>query len=671
MTAVRIGVIGAGAVGQTVATCLTAAGWCSHLYIASRTEESAAALVADLEDMQQVTGARTRAHVADPADMGHCDAIVVCPRATFTNTARTDVRMAGLAANAPVIAALGRALGGYAGALVVVTNPVDVMAQLLAVASGSRRVYGVGSNTDTARYRLLLADHLHVPVDYVQGHVIGEHGDAAVICASATRVADLPATIPVQHIRQALADRPRRINAGTGRARSGPAGAVLAALRHTLGLDDGVIELSVNHEGTWCGIPLHFTAGTPSVCLPDLTPAETRLLAAARTKIRTAYATVPTHLTRRTPTMTSHATHIAADAHGVTVVSNTRYITDWALRYFGPWWKATPAGTPESGPMVVADIDKDRATEYAQHVADHDHLETVYANARLLYVRDDDGTVTAAQPDDQLAYRADPSGRIHITGSDPVPVALAAARLAREAVRGQLLADGWSILHASAVTRDDHTVLALGDKGAGKTTTALLLAHAGTGWRLLANDRVFVRADNGTVRVLPWPSAAAIGLGLLDALGLYDDVRARVQRGDRLHPTQHQKVTDALLTGSRTPLWNEAGKELKPQFFPDQLAAWLGLDLATEGHAARLLFPRITPAATPALLDEDRPLADTDFFTAGTEDRYPDIFGLAPTSSTNAPVNALGLLAELPRHTLALGYNVTANVETLAQLVDD
>ncbi|MEU1375964.1 NAD(P)-binding domain-containing protein [Streptomyces triculaminicus] len=505
MTRLRIGVIGAGAVGQTVATCLMTAGWCSRLYIASRTEESATALVADLEDMQQVTGARTRAHVADPADMGVCDAIVVCPRATFTNTAQADVRMAGLTANAPVIADLGRTLNGYGGVLIVVTNPVDVMAQLLATTSGCQRVYGVGSNTDTARYRLLLADHLHVPVDYVQGHVIGEHGDAAVICASSTQVADLPATVPVPHIRAALTARPRRINVGTGRARSGPAGAVLAALRHTLGLDDGVIELSASHDGTWCGIPLRFTAGTPTVCLPALTPSETHLLAAARTKIRTAYATLPTHLTRRTRTMTSHATHVATDAHGVTVVSNTRYITDWTLRYFGPWWKATAAGTPVSGPMVVADIDKDQAGQYAQHVADREHQETVYANARLLYVQDDDGSVTAAQPDDQLAYCAEPSGRIHITGSDPVPVALAAARLAREVVRGQLLADGWSILHASAVTRDDQTVLTLGDKGAGKTTTALLLAHAGTGWRLLANDRVFVRAENGTVRVLPWP----------------------------------------------------------------------------------------------------------------------------------------------------------------------
>ncbi|MFC8374211.1 hypothetical protein ACFUIT_40795 [Streptomyces sp. NPDC057239] len=104
-------------------------------------------------------------------------------------------------------------------------------------------------------------------------------------------------------------------------------------------------------------------------------------------------------------------------------------------------------------------------------------------------------------------------------------VATATARLAREVVRGVLLRDGWTVLHASAVVRDGRVILTLGGKGAGKTTTAVALAHR---YRLglLANDRVFVRpAGNGGVDVLPWPAAAAVGLGLLDALGWFDVAR--------------------------------------------------------------------------------------------------------------------------------------------------
>ncbi|MFF4531515.1 hypothetical protein ACFY1P_19875 [Streptomyces sp. NPDC001407] len=666
-----IGVIGAGAVGQSVAMLLAAGGWCESVRVVSRTGLSARALVTDLEDMSQVIGSPVRAvHAAHPGQLVSCEAVVVCPRAEFINTSRTNVRMAGLNANAPVIAALARALAHYQGLVVMVTNPVDVLTRLFAEVSGCPRVYGVGSNTDTARYRLTLARLLHVPVEDVEGHVIGEHGDQAVVCASATRVNGRPAEVPVGQVRRELADRPARINAGIGRTRCGPAGAVIAALRAGLGLEDRVVELTVNHAGRWMGIPLRFTAGTPSVCLPRLDAVEARQLVAADIKLRDTYEPlarlhVPVHPSWKEKTaVTRTATRIATASKAATVTSNSKVVTDWALRYFGPWWNATST-TADADAAVIADVSPDRVTEIAQRVADHPHEETVYANSAMHVDRDDDGAVLASQPDDKLAYRAEPGGPLHIYGCEDVPVALAAARLAREAVRGQLLADGWSILHASAVVRDGQTVLTLGDKGAGKTTTAFLLARAG--WQLLANDRVFIRPDRDRLRVLPWPSAAAIGFGLLDALDWYETVRARLQSGEQLHPTQHQKVTDALNAGSRTPLWKETGKELKPQFFPDQLHTWLGLTLATEGIATRILFPQITPGSNPALAHSDRTVAASDFFTPGTEDRYPDVFGLLPAITTgNGPL--LDLLSKLPRRSLTLSHDVKANTDFLQQI---
>ncbi|GLF97220.1 hypothetical protein [Streptomyces yaizuensis] len=194
------------------------------------------------------------------------------------------------------------------------------------------------------------------------------------------------------------------------------------------------------------------------------------------------------------------------------------------------------------------------------------------------------------------------------------------------------------------------------------------------GWRLLANDRVFIRPDteDGRLRVLPWPAAAGIGLGLLDALGLYDGVRHRALSGQCLHPTQHQRVTDALTTGSREPLRNENGKELKPQFFPDQLATWLGMPLATKGLAARLLFPRISPGTGPAAVDDGRELTTVDFFTEGTEDRYPDVFSLLPTLDNDGKAQHHDLaqrLSGLPRHGITLGHDTDTNAAFLAELV--
>lgn len=70
---------------------------------------------------------------------------------------------------------------------------------------------------------------------------------------------------------------------------------------------------------------------------------------------------------------------------------------------------------------------------------------------------------------------------------------------------------GKELLNPPTVVRDGNAVLALGSKGAGKTTSALLLtAH---GHQLLANNRIFLHPT--TRALLPWPAAAALSLGLL------------------------------------------------------------------------------------------------------------------------------------------------------------
>ncbi|MER8231094.1 hypothetical protein [Streptomyces sp. NPDC094049] len=357
-----------------------------------------------------------------------------------------------------------------------------------------------------------------------------------------------------------------------------------------------------------------------------------------------------------------------ADGQAVTVTSRSAAVTDRAARYFGSWWNAAPARPPISGALVSADVDPNAYEDMAVVGVGHDIAECDYAGSPMLHARHADGSVTAVQSGERLAYRWNPSQRrLRIGGDDETRVATAAARLAREVVRGMLLVEGWRILHASAVTRaDGATLLTLGDKGAGKTTTAFLLARAG--WRLLANDRVFVRPENGYVRVLPWPSAAACGFGLLDALGLFEHVADRLRSGELMHPTQDQRVTDALLAGRHEPLWRADGKEMKPQFFPDQLDTWLGMPLATEGRAAGLLFPQIVPDDEPRLIDGPRRLADTDFFSARTEDRYPDVFGLLPMADASRDLT--DRLAALPHQALVLGHDTSADGALLERTAD-
>jgi hypothetical protein len=369
----------------------------------------------------------------------------------------------------------------------------------------------------------------------------------------------------------------------------------------------------------------------------------------------------------------THAVVLRTAGKAVTVRSAAEAVTEWSVRYFGPWWSARLSIHAADGPEVVAEENPHRYEELAAAVTCGPYEETAYARAHTLVACGDDGVVTAVTPGEQLAYRYDPTtARLEISGVATLPVAVAAARLAREMMRGLLLGEGWSVLHASAVVHDDgRAVLALGGKGAGKTTTALTLATLGR-LRLLANDRVFVRPNAADgVEVRPWPAAAAVGLGLLDALGWYDAAQQRLRAGESLHPTQDQRVTDALLTGRREPLW-DGGRELKAQVWPVQFATWFGLELAPHGQAAVLLFPKVSADREPQTTEEARTLAEVDFMAGKTEDRYPDIFGLASGMNSGGQSEARATVAErlnrLPHCGVLLGHDVSVNAELLSKI---
>jgi len=80
--------------------------------------------------------------------------------------------------------------------VIVVTNPLDVMAQTVLRVSGfpKNRVIGMAGVLDTARYRTFIAEALGVSVQNVQGFVLGGHGDTMVPVPRYTTVAGIPLT---------------------------------------------------------------------------------------------------------------------------------------------------------------------------------------------------------------------------------------------------------------------------------------------------------------------------------------------------------------------------------------------------------------------------------------------------------------------------------------------
>ena len=78
--------------------------------------------------------------------------------------------------------------------LIIVTNPLDAMAQRALEVSGlpSRRVVGMAGILDTARFRSFLAAELDVSVESVSAFVLGGHGDTMVPIVGGTTVGNTP-----------------------------------------------------------------------------------------------------------------------------------------------------------------------------------------------------------------------------------------------------------------------------------------------------------------------------------------------------------------------------------------------------------------------------------------------------------------------------------------------
>jgi malate dehydrogenase len=119
-----------------------------------------------------------------------------------------------LKANADIIRPAAEAVKQHApnATVIVVTNPLDVMAWLFWKVSGlpKNRVVGMAGILDSARFRAFLAMELGIAATDVQAMVLGGHGDSMVPMLRYTTVGGITVDqlIPADRL-QAISDRTR------------------------------------------------------------------------------------------------------------------------------------------------------------------------------------------------------------------------------------------------------------------------------------------------------------------------------------------------------------------------------------------------------------------------------------------------------------------------------
>lgn len=185
-----VGIIGTGWVGTSVAMAILHTGAASELWL-----HDVRSQVAEGEAMDLAHGAafypRCSVRAVALQDMRQADVVVVAAgRGGKPSESRLDL----LRENARLVSDIGRLLAGFAGIVVLVTNPVDVLTQVMAVASGlpPERVLGTGTMLDTARLRQMLGLELNIATQSIHAQVLGEHGDSELVLWSGAQVGGVP-----------------------------------------------------------------------------------------------------------------------------------------------------------------------------------------------------------------------------------------------------------------------------------------------------------------------------------------------------------------------------------------------------------------------------------------------------------------------------------------------
>lgn len=186
--------------------------------------------------------------------------------------------------------------------LIMVTNPLDVMAQAAYRLSGfsKNRVIGMAGVLDSARMRTFIAQELQVSVENVHAFVLGGHGDEMVPLPRYSTVAGipLPELLPAERI-AAIVERTRKgggeiVNLlGTGSAYYAPSAAVFEMVEAILNDRKKILPCSAYLEGEYglrdlfVGVPVKLGAGgIEQIVQVRLTPDEQAALERSAAAVR-------------------------------------------------------------------------------------------------------------------------------------------------------------------------------------------------------------------------------------------------------------------------------------------------------------------------------------------------------------------------------------------------
>lgn len=194
----KVGVIGMGNVGSTVAHYIVAMGFADDLVLIDKNEAKVKADALDFEDAMANLPFHTNITVNDYSALKDADVIVsALGNIKLQDNPNAD-RFAELPFTRQAVKEVAQKIkeSGFKGKIVAITNPVDVITSLYQKITGlpKKHVLGTGTLLDSARMKRAVAERLNLDPRSVDGYNLGEHGNSQFTAWSTVRVLGRPLT---------------------------------------------------------------------------------------------------------------------------------------------------------------------------------------------------------------------------------------------------------------------------------------------------------------------------------------------------------------------------------------------------------------------------------------------------------------------------------------------
>ncbi len=194
----KVGVIGAGAVGSACAFALIVRRVAREIVLVDRTRARARAVAADLRYGTPLSAVVT-VRDGDYPDLAGATLVMITAgvnEKTGGATDRSDAagRLRLLGTNAAIYREIVPRIVAAApqAVILVVTDPPDPLADLARRLAGHDGVLSTGTYLDSLRFRVHVGEALAVDPASVEAQVLGEHGTSEVFIWSGVRVAGVP-----------------------------------------------------------------------------------------------------------------------------------------------------------------------------------------------------------------------------------------------------------------------------------------------------------------------------------------------------------------------------------------------------------------------------------------------------------------------------------------------